>query len=41
MVAEAEKIGADAVIRMEYTTSSIMDGAAEVVAYGTAVKFKD
>lgn len=41
MVAEAERLGADAVIRMEYATSSIMDGAAEVVAYGTAVKFKD
>lgn len=40
MVAEAEAMGADAVIRVEYTTSAIMDGAAEMVAYGTAVKFK-
>lgn len=40
MVAEAEAIGADAVIRVEYTTSSIMEGTAEMVAYGTAVKYK-
>ena len=40
MVQEAESMGADAVIRVEYTTSAIMDGTAEVIAYGTAVKYK-
>lgn len=40
MVAEAENMGADAVIRVEYATSAIMDGTAEMVAYGTAVKYK-
>lgn len=40
MVAEAEAMGADAVIRVEYATSAIMDGTAEMVAYGTAVKYK-
>ena len=39
MVEEAEAIGADAIIGLRYTTSSIMQGAAEVLAYGTAVKF--
>ncbi len=40
MVEEAEAMGADAVIGMRYTSSSIVQGAAEVTAYGTAVKFK-
>lgn len=40
MVEEAERLGADAIIRMEYATSAIMDGTAEVIAYGTAVKYK-
>ncbi|MCI8646498.1 MAG: YbjQ family protein [Firmicutes bacterium] len=40
MVKEAEAMGADAVIRIEYATSAIMDGTAEMVAYGTAVKYK-
>ena len=39
MEAEARAMGADAVIGVRYTTSSIMQGAAEVLAYGTAVKF--
>lgn len=39
MVAEAENLGADAVVCMRYASSSVMAGAAEVVAYGTAVKF--
>ena len=39
MVEEAEKLGADAVICMRYSSSSIMQSAAEVMAYGTAVKF--
>lgn len=41
MVDEAERIGADAVIMMEYATSAIMDGTAEIIAYGTAVKYKE
>jgi uncharacterized protein YbjQ (UPF0145 family) len=40
MTAEASALGADAVIAIRFSTSSIMQGAAEVVAYGTAVKFK-
>ena len=39
MVDEAELLGADAVIGMRYTSSSVMQGAAEVTAYGTAVKY--
>ncbi len=39
MVAWAEQLGADAVINIRYASSAVMDGAAEVVAYGTAVKF--
>ena len=40
MSGEAESLGADAVVNIRYATSSIMQGAAEVMAYGTAVKFK-
>ncbi len=39
MVAEAESLGADAIVCMRYASSSVMAGAADVVAYGTAVKF--
>ena len=39
MVAEAESVGADAVVNIRYATSAVMQGAAEVMAYGTAVKF--
>ena len=39
MVNEAKTIGADAIIGMRYCTSAVMEGAAEIVAYGTAVKF--
>jgi len=39
MVAEAEQLGADAVVNVRYATSNVMQGAAEVIAYGTAVKF--
>ena len=38
MVMEAEALGADAVINIRYASSAIMQGAAEVIAYGTAVK---
>ena len=40
MVDEAEALGADAVINVRYGSSSVMQGAAEVLAYGTAVKYK-
>lgn len=40
MAEEAESLGADAVVNVRYTSSSVMQGAAEVMAYGTAVKFK-
>ena len=39
MVEEAEALGADAVVNIRYASSAIMQGAAEVIAYGTAVKF--
>ena len=39
MVDEAEAMGADAVINIRYGSSSLMQSAAEVIAYGTAVKF--
>lgn len=39
MVDDAMAMGADAVINIRYTSSSVTQGAAEVMAYGTAVKF--
>lgn len=39
MVAEAHAMGADAIVNVRYASSAIMQGAAEVIAYGTAVKF--
>ena len=41
MVDEAESLGADAVINVRYASASVMSGAAEVIAYGTAVRFTD
>ena len=38
MVDEAEALGADAIIGVRFGSSSVMQGAAEVLAYGTAVK---
>ena len=38
MVDEAENLGADAVVNVRYGSSTTMQGAAEIVAYGTAVK---
>ena len=38
MVAEAEEMGADAIVCVRYSSASIMQSAAEVMAYGTAVK---
>ena len=40
MVDEAVELGADAVIGVRYGSAQMMQGAAEVIAYGTAVKFK-
>ena len=37
---EAQSLQADAVVGIRYASSSVMQGAAEVIAYGTAVKFK-
>ena len=39
MKEKAVALNADAVINLRFSTSSVMDGAAEVTAYGTAVKF--
>ena len=40
MIIDAESLGADAVINVRITTSMIMQGVAEILAYGTAVKLK-
>ncbi|WP_312652032.1 YbjQ family protein [Aminipila sp.] len=40
MVDEAEKLGADAILQIQFSSSAIMQGAAEIIAYGTAVKYK-
>lgn len=40
MVSEADELNADAVINIRYASSAVMQGAAEVIVYGTAVKFK-
>ncbi|MGF1727905.1 YbjQ family protein [Photobacterium nomapromontoriensis] len=37
-IAEAEALGADAIVNVRYTTSAIMQGASEILVYGTAVK---
>ena len=39
MVEEANKLGADAVVNVRYASATVMQGAAEVIAYGTAVRF--
>lgn len=40
MAEEAEALGADAVVNVRYSSAAVMQGVAEVMAYGTAVKFK-
>lgn len=40
MEEKAEKIGADAVINVRFMTSAVLASAAEILAYGTAVKLK-
>ena len=39
VVEEADAMGADAIVGVRYSSASVMQGAAEVMAYGTAVKF--
>ena len=39
MVEEAEEMGADGVLNVRYASSAVMQGAAEILVYGTAVKF--
>ena len=39
MIAEAEKLGANAIICARYAGSSVMEGTQEMLAYGTAVRF--
>ncbi len=40
MVIQAQNIGADAIVSVRFMTSAVMAGAAEIIVYGTAVKFK-
>ncbi len=40
LIEDAKRVGADGVVCMRLTTSTVMQGAAELLAYGTAVKFK-
>ncbi len=40
VIQDAEKLGADAIVELRITTSMIMQGASEILAYGTAVKYK-
>ena len=40
MVDEAEALGADAIVNIRFGSSSVMQGAAEVIAYGTAVRLR-
>ena len=40
MVDEANALGADAILNIRFGSSAVMQGAAEVIAYGTAVKFR-
>ena len=40
MVKDAERLGADAIINIRFTTSMVMQGCSEILVYGTAVKLK-
>jgi len=40
MIADAERLGADAIVNVRLTTSMVMQGCSEILAYGTAVKLK-
>ena len=39
MVEQAQQMGADAIVSLRFASSAVMAGAAEVLAYGTAVKY--
>lgn len=39
MIAEAEKLGADGIVSMRFSSNTVMQGTIEMLAYGTAVKF--
>ena len=41
MISQAEELGANAVVNIRFSTSEIMNGAAEIMAYGTAVVVED
>lgn len=41
MVDEAQAMNADAIVNVRYASSSVMQGAAEVIAYGTAVRYRN
>ena len=41
MIEEAKNMGADAIVCVRYSSSSIMQGAAEIIAFGTAVSYID
>ena len=40
MIEDARNLGADAIVNVRFTTSQVMQGAAEILAYGTAVRLK-
>ena len=40
MIQEAESLGADAIVCVRFSSASVMQSAAEIMAYGTAVKFR-
>lgn len=40
MIAEAKELGADAIVSVRYASSSIMQSAAEIMVYGTAIRFR-
>jgi len=40
MLIDGQRLGADAIVNVRFTTSNVMQGAAEILAYGTAVKLK-
>jgi len=40
MIADAESLGADAIINVRFTTAMVMQGCSEILAYGTAVRLK-
>ncbi|MGF1764207.1 heavy metal-binding domain-containing protein [Aliivibrio kagoshimensis] len=41
LVSQARELGADAVVGIRFTTSAIMDGSSEIMAFGTAVKLQN